>query len=117
MSTQQGQAQPAAVVTPPAPPHKTLLNKPKTFDGNKQKFRAWARKTWLYVNDCQELNNHQQIHVALSYISGPNVDEWVGNYYGYKHVEATAMTGPSWTQGYTQFWKDLEEWFTDANQK
>lgn len=32
------------------------------------------------------------------------------------HVEVTATTGLSWTQGYTQFWKDLEEWFTDVNQ-
>lgn len=84
MSTQpqQGQAQPAAVPAPapPAPPHKTLLNRPEIFDGNKQKFKTWARKTRLYVNDCQELTNYQRIHVALSYISGPNVDEWVGNY-------------------------------------
>lgn len=45
------------------------------------------------------------------------MDEWVGNYYDSKHVEATATTGPSWTQGYTQFWKDLEEQFMDANQR
>lgn len=68
------------------------------------------------MNNCQELNNYQWIHVVLSYISGLNVDEWVGNYYDHKHMEATATAGLSWTMGYPQFWKDLEEQFMDVNQ-
>lgn len=69
------------------------------------------------MNDCKELDDYQRIHVALSYMSGPNVDEWVSNYYDYKHAEATATTAAGWSMSIIQFWKDLEERFTDSNQK
>ena len=62
---------------------KTLLKEPFTFDGDKTRYREWKRKLLAWIKDPHHKarGNSEKIAVAMSYIEGPNVQEWSENTY------------------------------------
>ena len=67
----------------PAPTGKSLLKEPPVFDGNKDAFKEWQRKLFAYIRDPRNriTTDDERIDIALSYIEGPKVQDWIQNLY------------------------------------
>ena len=105
---------PAAPIRPPTPKG-SLLNKPETFDGTKNRFKSWWRETCAYIRDPRNalLTDNERIEVVMSYIRGTKIEDWKQNYHENKYDDSTG----EWLLGWNDFVTDLIEFFVDANEQ
>ncbi|KAF5378056.1 hypothetical protein D9757_011536 [Collybiopsis confluens] len=62
---------------------KSLIKEPSEFNGNKRQFKEWQRQLFAYLRDPRNgiRTDGEKIDIALSYMRGMNVQDWVQNYY------------------------------------
>lgn len=92
---------------------KTLLKEPFTFEGDKMRYREWKRKLLAWIKDAHHKarGNNEKVAVAMSYIEGPNVQEWSENVYRTHYDEGTEK----WTISWDKFKELMDEQWLDPS--
>ena len=62
------------------------------------RYREWKRKLLAWIKDAHHKarGNNEKVAVAMSYIEGPNVQEWSENVYRTHYDEGTEKWTISW---------------------
>lgn len=92
------------------------VRKPDVFSGDRREYRIWKARVIAY---CRGLDRDtDKIHIAISYISGPNVNHWVDfmfrSYYSNRRMIWRLEDGRR--MSFRHFLKKLDEQFADKNE-
>ncbi|KAH9846675.1 hypothetical protein C2E23DRAFT_907655 [Lenzites betulinus] len=100
-----------ATPNPAAPEHRQRLRlrDPDPFAGDRTLYRTWKSQMERYLAVHTQATPNELIAVILSFIRGPNVDEWV-NAYTDQHFNSETRL---WEKTLKQVWKDLDLAYTD----
>lgn len=99
---------------PPCPSEskaKSLLKVPPVFNGDKNIYQEWKHKLVMFLdNPKNKVKEEEQINIALSYMDGPNVVDWIQVY----HNNHYNLIKSEWDQLWYQFIKELDATFLDS---
>ena len=81
------------------------------FDGNKDNFKEWQRKLFIYVRDLKNkiVSDDERINISLSYMEGTLVRDWVQNLYNTRYNEERDY----WDLTWKEFKQELNNKFLD----
>lgn len=94
---------------------KSLIKEPLMFNGNKNAYREWKRKLMVYLHDLKNriVNNQERINIALSYMDGPAINDWIQvfyeNHFNYNHIVEVEC----WDLNWKAFQHELDKTFLD----
>ena len=108
------QATAAPTATTGSPNRKSLLNQPSEFNGDKKEFKGWLRQLLTYIRDPKNgiTTDDERIDIAMSYMRGGTVTDWVQNYYDTHFDEILE----SWSVSWMEFKAALIDAFTNKGQ-
>lgn len=91
---------------------KSLMKEPPVFKGDKASYREWKRKliAWLTDEKNKICSDHERINIALSYMDGEKVSDWIQNYY----ENNFSQTHLIWRTTWSSFITKLDETFLDT---
>ncbi|KAI0633768.1 hypothetical protein C8Q77DRAFT_1073534 [Trametes polyzona] len=87
--------------------HRICVNPPDPFTGDRTAYRTWKSQMEQYLAAQPTASENEKIVVLLSFVRGPNIDEWV-NAYSEQHFHAGV-----WHKTLEQVWVDLDAAYTD----
>lgn len=69
--------------TPPTGSSKSLMKEPPIFNRDKTAYQEWKCKLTAWIADEKNKvhSDSEQINIALSYMNGEKVHDWIKNYY------------------------------------
>ncbi|KAI8995197.1 hypothetical protein BD414DRAFT_380853, partial [Trametes punicea] len=85
------------------------VREPDAFTGERTTYRTWKSQMERYLAAHLQATDSELITVIMSFVRGPNIDEWV-NAYADKHFDNTQRV---WTISLGRLWSDLDLAYTD----
>ncbi|KAI9066869.1 hypothetical protein FKP32DRAFT_1550592, partial [Trametes sanguinea] len=85
------------------------IREPEAFTGDRATYRTWKSQMARYLALYPQASDSELVTTVMSYIRGPNIDEWV-NVYAEQHFDDATRT---WSKTLAQVWADLDRAYTD----